>query len=982
MKVQLFGKSPRGVSTLEVLIAFAIMTLTLTTVIMVVFGNQSISIDSQTSIEALSKAQAQLESARALSRQDFSLVGNAGPTTDNIYSKTLTVEPIDAFTKKVTSLVSWTTGGRNLFVKLVTILTDFASVAGSCSPTPQGDWKNPQHWDFVPSNIVPGNNSNGLGVADMKVYKQKLYMAANFPPNSDDTVFVFSLPSDPSQTPTYLGSVDNNAASSDGLNAIALGVKGTSLYAYVASAHDANFQTCTQGPSCSQLQVVNVTNSASPSIVYSYKLPGVLGNMSSTGQAIGKSIYYSNGYVYLGLSKTASGPEFHIIDVSNPLAPVEVGSYAVGRTIESIQVSGNYAYLATDDNTKELTILDLSDKAHPTAVGGFNAPLNDAVGNNSGLGNAVFVGGITAYLGRTYSLSNNDLEFYILNNSNPAATLPVVGSKDIGTSANTDSVLAIQVRNTLAFLMTGKQFQVWDISNPASPTPWSSDGTTNSFLSLSLLGGTGTSFNCATNYFYTAVASSQGQHKDVLSIIGPGGIAPTSVSLTMHDASHAVLASASVGQIVHASAIVAGSIGTPTGSVTFSYYNGGSCAGTATANGTVALSGGSADPSTAVSFGTVGTYSYKAHYNGSYMYTALDSSCVPLTISKANQTINVTAHAPGTATYNSSFSVAANSSAGLAVAITTTGGCSVSGSTVTMTSGSTDCVVHYNQAGNANYNAATEVTETAVAQKATTITTLTCPASVTYNGVAQTPCTAVVTGPGLSQSLSVSYTNNTNAGTAQGTASYAGTANYAQSSNVKNFTITKATPSIIWNNPAAITYGTALSATQLNATANAAGAFIYTPGLGTVLNAGSQTLSVHFTPSDTANYNTPSDKTVTIVVGMANASMSAAAFNVTTNATTTNVNALTQIYAKAVVSGPGTTPGGSVTFVLYQKLNCPSGNGQILINYGAINLVGGVAKTPNYPTTSAIKTLSYSVTYSGDSNYNAPVAACLNVTVN
>ena len=55
--------------------------------------------------------------------------------------------------------------------------------------------------------------------------------------------------------------------------------------------------------------------------------------------------------------------------------------------------------------------------------------------------------------------------------------------------------------------------------------------------------------------------------------------------------------------------------------------------------------------------------------------------------------------------------------------------------------------------------------------------------------------------------------------------------------------------------PADIIYGTALGATQLNATANVAGTFIYTPAAGTVLNAGSHTLSVTFTPTDAANYN-------------------------------------------------------------------------------------------------------------------------------
>ena len=60
---------------------------------------------------------------------------------------------------------------------------------------------------------------------------------------------------------------------------------------------------------------------------------------------------------------------------------------------------------------------------------------------------------------------------------------------------------------------------------------------------------------------------------------------------------------------------------------------------------------------------------------------------------------------------------------------------------------------------------------------------------------------------------------------------------------------------ITWANPAAISYGTALSGTQLNATANVPGTFAYTPAAGVVLNAGTgQTLHVDFTPTDAANY--------------------------------------------------------------------------------------------------------------------------------
>lgn len=93
---------------------------------------------------------------------------------------------------------------------------------------------------------------------------------------------------------------------------------------------------------------------------------------------------------------------------------------------------------------------------------------------------------------------------------------------------------------------------------------------------------------------------------------------------------------------------------------------------------------------------------------------------------------------------------------------------------------------------------------------------------------------------------------------------------FTAASNTWQFTtINKATPVITWSNPAGITYGTLLSATQLNATADVAGTFVYTPPIGTKLDAGAaQNLKVDFTPTDAANYTTATN-TVTITVAKA-----------------------------------------------------------------------------------------------------------------
>lgn len=59
---------------------------------------------------------------------------------------------------------------------------------------------------------------------------------------------------------------------------------------------------------------------------------------------------------------------------------------------------------------------------------------------------------------------------------------------------------------------------------------------------------------------------------------------------------------------------------------------------------------------------------------------------------------------------------------------------------------------------------------------------------------------------------------------------------------------------LTWANPAAITYGTALGAAQLNATAPVAGTFTYAPAAGSLLPAGTYTLTVTFTPDNVAAF--------------------------------------------------------------------------------------------------------------------------------
>jgi hypothetical protein len=88
-------------------------------------------------------------------------------------------------------------------------------------------------------------------------------------------------------------------------------------------------------------------------------------------------------------------------------------------------------------------------------------------------------------------------------------------------------------------------------------------------------------------------------------------------------------------------------------------------------------------------------------------------------------------------------------------------------------------------------------------------------------------------------------------------------------------TITQADPLVMWTNPVSITYGAPLGSNQLNAAANVPGVFAYNPINGTVLDTGTNALSVIFTPTDTVDYSSATD-TVSLVVSPAALTVTAA----------------------------------------------------------------------------------------------------------
>ncbi len=208
---------------------------------------------------------------------------------------------------------------------------------------------------------------------------------------------------------------------------------------------------------------------------------------------------------------------------------------------------------------------------------------------------------------------------------------------------------------------------------------------------------------------------------------------------------------------------------------------------------------------------------------------------------------------------------------------------------------------------------------------------------------------------GGTASLTVSFA----AGAHSVTAVYGGDGTYAGStSSAVSVTVNKATPVITWANPALITYGTPLSGAQLNATADVAGSFAYTPAAGTILDAGTQTLSTTFTPADANNYNNAT-ASVTLTVNKANQTI-----NWQTPTPIVYGTPLGAGQLNATVSVPGPSPAGALTY------NPPAGT---ILNAGTHTLTVDAAATANYNPASASVSLVVQKASPVFSNLSAPI---------
>ncbi len=400
-----------------------------------------------------------------------------------------------------------------------------------------------------------------------------------------------------------------------------------------------------------------------------------------------------------------------------------------------------------------------------------------------------------------------------------------------------------------------------------------------------------------------------------------------------------------------------------------------------------------------------GTIIVAADQTGNANYGAAAEVQRSIVVSTAAQTITFPQPA-SPVTYGSAMTFTVTATGGASGSPVTfsilSGPATINGSTVTiLTAGS--IVVAADQTGNANYSTATEVQRTVVIAKATA--TLTGPASPVVVGTSSASSVAVsiagqysgsaVAAPG--GSITYSIINASNAAVATGSTTitngmvtvpvpntlaagqysiavnYAGDTNYAASATLTiSLTVGQFQPVIVWAQPAAITYGTTLTGVltasaqdQTTATAKTIpGTYVYLNGTTqitplTVLPAGTYTLTVNFTPTDTATYKT--------AMGSITLTVNKVAPTATLQANAATALAQSPVSFVATVSSPASVPTGSVTFL----------DGTTTL--GTVALANGNAVL----TTTALTVGPHTVTaqYLGDSNFTAQPTSSASVQI-
>lgn len=350
-------KGLKAFSLVEVLFATVLLGATISTILVSLSGQVSHVNSSSKDLQAASIASEGIDAARSIrdaSWTDLSDGVHGLIYANGVWSFSSTSDTQDGFTRKVTVTelstnerkvavdVSWKgSAGQNRTYGYSTILANWRNLDTTpAGGTLEGDWHNPV---FVGNLLDFGTGFRGIAE---DIAGNFLYVAGYGTVSTANELVVVDVTNP--LVPIFRGAINTGT----GINKVA--VDGTRKLAFAANASKTN-----------QLQVIDVSN---PDSLKLKKQFGISGNSNT-----GRSIDLIGNTVYLGTEGPATA-EFYVIDVTNSISPVVKGSVSVGNDVNDVEAYGNFAYVASDVDNREVGIINVSVPTTPAVSAWIDLP--------------------------------------------------------------------------------------------------------------------------------------------------------------------------------------------------------------------------------------------------------------------------------------------------------------------------------------------------------------------------------------------------------------------------------------------------------------------------------------------------------------------------------------------------------------------------------------------------------------------------------
>ncbi len=431
----------KGFLITEVLLSSALFIAIVTAFVGVYFYGQESTLSAGNHTRAVILANEGLEAVRNIRDSGFSnlpigtyglvLSGNqwtlsGSQDVSGIFTRRIIISSVDSNRKNIAINVTWQQNPQSVgTVSLSTRVTNWIASGtgaggggGGGGGYATGDWSAPQ---ITSTTTLVGADNGGDKI---QVDGNYAYVISS---GNDKNFFIVDVST--STTPSIKSSL---SLPGNPQNIFVFG-----NYVYVASDKDDK-----------ELQIVNVTNKSSPSLVGSYNAPG---------NADAKGIYVVDNIAYL-VRANSSSDEFIEINVSTSSSPTLISSLNLSATGYEVVVSGNYAYVAGDNNTQELQVINITNKASPSLAGSLNLSLSEQNRSSS-----IALAGSKLYLGEGKN-------FYIISVATETAPT-LLASVPVPDYLN-DLAINLGKSDTYLYLATSdiaKELKIYNVASSTAP---------------------------------------------------------------------------------------------------------------------------------------------------------------------------------------------------------------------------------------------------------------------------------------------------------------------------------------------------------------------------------------------------------------------------------------------------------------------------------------------------------------------------------